>query len=293
MAKKADIGSKRLISLAPDAWAKWVTGQPGIITQEIINSEFQWVSRDSDVLIKATHPQHGPFLILNELQLRYTTVMPRRVRAYTGLAEEKYNLPVYPVLINFLPPAKTITIAPNYQSNFLGLQSRQDYRIINLWEIDANLAFQEDLLSLLPFVPIMQNGDTPEMLQQAAQQLRQNETLDEFSPLLGFFANFVMDSALVQQILRWDMVILEESPWYHEIIRRGEVRGQATGMAQGRQEEASDMILRQLTRRAGPIAPDLETQIRSFPREQLETLGDALLDFSGPNDLITWLNQNT
>jgi predicted transposase YdaD len=89
------------------------------------------------------------------------------------------------------------------------------------------------------------------------------------------------------------MVILEESPWYHEIIRRGEVRGQATGIAQGRQEEASDMILRQLTRRAGPIAPDLEIQIRSFPREQLETLGDALLDFSGPNDLTAWLNQNT
>jgi predicted transposase YdaD len=81
--------------------------------------------------------------------------MPCRVRAYTGLAEEKYNLPVYPVLINFLPPAKTVTIAPNYQSNFLGIQTRQDYRIINLWEVDANLAFQEDLLSLLPFVPIM------------------------------------------------------------------------------------------------------------------------------------------
>jgi predicted transposase YdaD len=284
MVKKADIGSKRLISLSPAAWAKWVTGQTGIIAQEIINSEFQWISRDSDVLIKAQHPQHGPFLILNELQLNYTSAMPRRVRAYTALAEEKYNLPVYPVLINFLPPAKTVTIAPNYSSNFLGIHAHQDYRIINLWEIDANLAFQADLLSLLPFVPIMQNGGTPEMLEQAAYQLRQNQTLDEFSPLLGFFANFVLDSALVQQILRWDMVVLEESPWYNEIIRRGEARG--------RQEEACDMVLRQLVRRVGSIAPQIEVQVRSLQREQLENLGDALLDFTSPTDLVTWMNRN-
>jgi predicted transposase YdaD len=285
MVKKADIGGKRLISLSPDAWAKWVTGQPGIITQEIINSEFQWISRESDVLIKATHPKHGPFLILNELQLRYSNVMPRRVRAYTGLAEEKYNLPVYPVLINFLPPAKTTKIAPRYKSNFLGLQARQDYRIINLWEIDASLAFQPDLLSLLPFVPIMQNGDTPEMLEQAAYQLRQNQTLDEFSPLLGFFANFVLDSALVQQILRWDMVVLEESPWYNEIISRGEARGET----RGRQEEACEMVLGLLNRRTGSIHPQVEIQIRSLKREQLEQLVYALLDFTSPADLTTWL----
>jgi predicted transposase YdaD len=76
MVKKADIGSKCLISLAPDAWAQWVTQQPNIITGEILSSEFQWISRESDVLIKANHPEHGPFLILNELQLRYTNPMP-------------------------------------------------------------------------------------------------------------------------------------------------------------------------------------------------------------------------
>jgi predicted transposase YdaD len=130
----------------------------------------------------------------------------------------------------------------------------------------------------------MQNGGTPEMLEEAAYQLRQSKTLDEFSPLLGFFANFVLDSNLVQQILRWDMVVLEESPWYNEIIRRGEARG--------RQEEACDMVLRQLVRRVGSIAPQIEIQVRSLQREQLENLGDALLDFASPTDLVTWLNGN-
>jgi predicted transposase YdaD len=171
----------------------------------------------------------------------------------------------------FLPPAKTITIAPNYQSTFLGIHAHQDYRIINLWELDANLAFQADLLSLLPFVP-------PEMLEQAAYQLRQNKTLDEFSPLLGFFANFVLDSNLVQQILRWDMVVLEESPWYNEIIRRGETRG--------RQEEACEMVLGLLTRRTGSITPQIEIQIRSLKREQLER-PPRLHQPRRPHDLAT------
>jgi predicted transposase YdaD len=131
----------------------------------------------------------------------------------------------------------------------------------------------------------MQNGDTPEMLEQAAYQLRQNKTLDEFSPLLGFFANFVLDSALVQQILRWDMVVLEESPWYNEIISRGEARGET----RGRQEEACEMVLGLLNRRTGSIPPQVEIQIRSLKREQLEQLVYDLLDFTSPADLTTWL----
>jgi predicted transposase YdaD len=284
MVKTADIGSKRLISLAPDAWARWVTQQANITPQEILSSEFQWISRESDVLIKATHPEHGKFMILNELQLRYTTRMPRRVRAYAGLAEERYDLPVYPVLVNLLPPPKTVTIASSYSSNFLGLRAQQDYRVINLWEIDANQAFQPDLLALIPFVPIMPGGDTPEMLEEAARELRQHETLSDFTPLLGFFANFVLDSALVQQILRWDMVVLEESPWYNEILRRGEVRGEE----RGRQDEASALILRQLQRRLGAIDPTLQAQVVALSLPRLETLSEALLDFSSPADLMAW-----
>jgi predicted transposase YdaD len=42
-----------------------------------------------------------------------------------------------------------------------------------------------------------------------------------------------LDSALVQQIMRWDMAVLTESPWYQQILREGEARGQQ----EGRREE--------------------------------------------------------
>lgn len=71
MSQPADISTKRLISLAPNNWVKWVTQIPDVYAGEILNSEFQWLSRESDVLIRVENPQYGKFLVLNELQLRY------------------------------------------------------------------------------------------------------------------------------------------------------------------------------------------------------------------------------
>ena len=160
MAKKSDIGGKRLIGLNPTAWGHWVMGDETIQVQEILNSELQWIERESDVLLKAYSPKHGDFILLNELQLRHDEKMPRRMRAYAGLVEEKYGLPVYPVVINILRPGTTVTIASCYESEIMGCRAYQDYRVINLWEIEASVVFEQDLSSLLPFVPILKGGDT-------------------------------------------------------------------------------------------------------------------------------------
>ncbi|MGH2415047.1 MAG: Rpn family recombination-promoting nuclease/putative transposase [Microcystaceae cyanobacterium] len=233
MAKPADIGGKRLISLAPDAWVKWVTQSPDVFAREILACEFQWISRESDVVVKAYHSQIGEFLVLNELQLRYNTRLPLRMRAYAALAEERYNLPVYPVLINILSPSKTVGIVDSYESQVFGLQARQDYRVINLWEVDAQIVFQQPLLSLLPFVPVLKGGDEVAVVQQAVQLLRADEQLNELEPLLAFFASFVLSTPLVQQIMRWDMAVLRESPWYQQILQEGEKRGLLSGIELG------------------------------------------------------------
>ncbi len=233
MAKPADIGGKRLISLAPDAWVKWVTQSADVSAGEVLSSEFQWISRESDVVVKAYHPQIGEFLVLNELQLRYNIRLPRRIRAYAALAEEKYNLPVYPVLINILPPSETMVIATGYESQVLGLQARQDYRVINLWEVNAEMVFQQPLPSLLPFVPVLLGGNDVAVVQQAVQLLRADEQLNELEPLLAFFASFVLSTRLVRQIMRWDMAVLHESPWYQEILQQGEIRGEIRGLLLG------------------------------------------------------------
>lgn len=282
--QKSDIGSKRLISLSPNQWVRWLTDNHDLTVREILSSEFQWVARENDVLLKVYSPQDGEFLLLNELQLRYSPKMPQRIRAYAALAEERYNLPVYPVLINILPISTTQVIPNFYHSEVMGMMAHQDYRVINLWEVEANLVFEQQLSALLPFVPILKNGANETTVRQALQLLRADEQLQELEPLLSFFASFVLEIPLVQQIMRWDMSILRESPWYQEILKEG--------LEQGLRQEGVNLVLRLIRRRFGAVSSTTQMQIEGLSTPDLENLAEALLDFTEISDLEQWIKQN-
>ena len=282
--QKSDIGSKRLISLSPNQWVRWLTDNRDLTVREILSSEFQWVARENDVLLKVYSPQDGEFLLLNELQLRYSPKMPQRIRAYAALAEERYNLPVYPVLINILPISTTQVIPNFYHSEVMGMMAHQDYRVINLWEVEANLVFEQQLSALLPFVPILKNGANETTVRQALQLLRADEQLQELEPLLSFFASFVLEIPLVQQIMRWDMSILRESPWYQEILKEG--------LEQGLRQEGVNLVLRLIRRRFGAVSSTTQMQIEGLSTPDLENLAEALLDFTEISDLEQWFKQN-
>ncbi|MDM7938695.1 MAG: DUF2887 domain-containing protein [Cyanobium sp. CZS 48M] len=76
-------------------------------------------------------------------------------------------------------------------------------------------------------------------------------------------------------------------------IEEGRQEGEARGEARGRAQEAATVTLRQLNRRCGPLNEATSTLIRALELEQLEALAEALLDFSGPADLATWLAEHT
>ncbi|MGK7931830.1 MAG: Rpn family recombination-promoting nuclease/putative transposase [Microcystaceae cyanobacterium] len=299
MVKKADLGSKRLISLSPDRWVQWIMERSDIQVKEIVSEEFQWLERESDVLIKVSSPLEGEFILANEIQLRYKNNLPQRMRNYTALAEEKYNLPVYPVLINILPFQSPQVIPTAYESEFMGIRAYQDYRVINLWEIDVNLVFDKNLTSLLPFVPILQGGDDPPKVRQALRGLREDETLQDLEPLLSFFASFVLEIPVVRDIMRWDMTVLRESPWYNTILEEGWQGGHQAGYQAGREEGREEglkqgettLVLRLLDKQFNSVDESIKAQIRTLNTNQLEALGEALLDFTVVEDVGTWLAQ--
>ena len=68
---------------------------------------------------------------------------------------------------------------------------------------------------------------------------------------------------------------------YQEIFGLGEASGEARGEAK--------VTLRLLTRRCGPLSKATTARIQALELEQLEALAEALLDFSGPEDLAAWL----
>ncbi len=291
MTKKADIGSKRLISLSPNSWVKWVTNDPTVEAQAIIDSEFQWISRESDVLMRATSPTYGDFLVLNELQSRYPVVMPRRVRAYSALAEEKFALPVFPVLINILPPSAGVTIATCYSSTFMGIHAHQDYRVINLWELEAEMVFQRSLVALMPYVPVMRGGSEEAVMRRALHSLRADETLHDLEPLLGFFASLVSDPAYIAQFMRLNMVAIEETPLYKEILQTGRIQGREEGREEGLQRGVEQTIQRIIALRFGSLPPDIPLRLAGRTTAELDALIEVVLTMESPDALRQYLDR--
>ncbi|NET11697.1 MAG: Rpn family recombination-promoting nuclease/putative transposase [Okeania sp. SIO1H6] len=277
MTKKVDISSKRIIGISPSRWVEWVTEITNVTVEEIISSDFQWVSREGDVLLSVSSQEHGEFLVLNEMQLRYNTEMPRRMRAYAALAEEKYKKPVYPVLINILQPSTPTEIVNCYESEFLDVRAYQNYRVINLWEVEAQAVFQQPLPSLLPFIPILKGGGEEATVRQALQLLREDEELLELENLLAFFATFVLKTEIVQQIMRWDMAVLQESPWYQQILQEGvkigEQRGEQRGIEIGEQRGILSGIELGLELKFGESGKEIFSEINVIENIQvLETI---------------------
>ena len=59
----------------------------------------------------------------------------------------------------------------------------------------------------------------------------------------------------------------------------------------GNKQGEQRLVIRQLNRRIGEIDASLIERIQGLSIEQLENLGEALLDFSSVADLENWLNQ--
>lgn len=60
----------------------------------------------------------------------------------------------------------------------------------------------------------------------------------------------------------------------------------------GRTEERQELILRQLTRKLGPLPEAVPIWVVALSPDTLLDLSEALLDFSSLSDLTDWLERN-
>jgi predicted transposase YdaD len=68
--------------------------------------------------------------------------------------------------------------------------------------------------------------------------------------------------------------------------------GEKKGLQQGLQQGEANLTIRQLKRRCGNLTAIQEQKVRSLSISQLESLGEALLDFQNMSDLENWLQDN-
>jgi hypothetical protein len=80
--------------------------------------------------------------------------------------------------------------------------------------------------------------------------------------------------------------------WRQETLQEGRQEGRQEGIQLGLQQGERSLVLRLLSRRVGALSPELLSKVETLSLLQLEALGEALLDFTNPKDLETWLQTN-
>ncbi|MCP2731067.1 Rpn family recombination-promoting nuclease/putative transposase [Limnofasciculus baicalensis] len=117
--------------------------------------------------------------------------------------------------------------------------------------------------------------------------MKQSSTLEAIPETMGAIPE-IEKAMRIANLANLSLEELEDVEKEQMLIedRRGEI---LKGKEEGLQEGQVRLIIRQLERRLGAIDPDTQTRISELSIEQLENLGEALLDFSTSADLIAWL----
>ena len=71
----------------------------------------------------------------------------------------------------------------------------------------------------------------------------------------------------------------------------GRAEGRTEGRAEGQQQGEVALVLRLLRRRLGTVSAEVENRIRALPVAELEALGEALLDWHTPAELMAWFQR--
>ncbi|AFW95347.1 hypothetical protein ANA_C12630 [Anabaena sp. 90] len=88
----------------------------------------------------------------------------------------------------------------------------------------------------------------------------------------------------IQKMLNLKEADITQTRFYQEVLEIGEKKGLQQGEA--------NLTIRQLKRRCGNLTAIQEQKVRSLTIPELESLGEALLDFQNMSDLENWLQDN-
>ncbi|MFN7850402.1 MAG: DUF2887 domain-containing protein [Dolichospermum sp.] len=106
------------------------------------------------------------------------------------------------------------------------------------------------------------------------------------SILVNKFTQLTLEE--IQKMLNLKEADITQTRFYQEVLEIGEKKGLQQGVQQGE----ANLTIRLLKRRCGNLTAIQEQKVRSLSISQLESLGEALLDFQNMSDLENWLQDN-
>ena len=273
---------KYLAEQYPTEFAQWLSTQEVTGSIKVLKTELnvEPIRADSLTLLQtANQILHIEFQTLPDSN----PPLPLRMLDYWVRLKRQYRCHIEQVVI-FLKATNSDAVFINELTD---INTNHRYQVIRLWEQDSAPLLASP--ALLPLATLARSDAPNTLLEQVVTQLdrieepRQRENL---AACVDVLAGLRFDKNLVRQLLREEM--MQESVTYQDILQKGAQKGRI----EGRREATLSLVMRLLTRRFGAINPELQERVRRLALEQLEELGEALLDFQTVADLGIWLEKH-
>jgi predicted transposase YdaD len=267
---------KLLSEKYPANFASWVLDTPQT-SVEVLKTELS---------IEPIRADYVTFLQLEgrilhiefQTKLESTPPLPLRMLDYWVRLYRLYRLPITQVIVLLLPPVSNTLI----ETSFNVETTNHQYRVIRMWEENPEFFLNDE--ALLPLASLAATSQPQSLLQQVAARVEQveNQKRAEVSMYTQILAGLKYKQDLIQQLFRENM--MRESVIYQKILKEGRAEGRAEGLTRER-----SLVIRLLIKRVGELPQNVLERIENLSLEQLENLGEALLDFQGIADLLSWL----
>jgi hypothetical protein len=234
-------------------------------------------------------------LVHVEHQARRERRIGLRLLAYAVWLMEQSGLPVYPILVTSYD--RPTTAEPDRLVVRVRGRPVLDFRyhVIQLNRLDWRrfLRLKNPAATALMAKMKIRAEDRVKV---KAQVLRLLATMrldrEKMDLIAGFVDSYLALTAKEELALRAELdkvLDIEQKATVMELMTSWERKGRTEGRAEGRAEGELTVIKRQLVRRVGPLSPALMGQVSRLSERQLEALAEALLDFTGVEDLQAWL----
>lgn len=248
---------------------------------------------EADLVMKVKFRGENAFFLVHvENQAKAQPDFPRRMFGYFALLTKKYRLPVYPVVIfsydapQRQEPDRFVVAFPNKTV------LKFEYTVIQLnrlpWRRFVNQP--NPVASALMAKMKMTARDRPRVKLECLRLLARLKLDPARSKLIGgFIDSYLALTAQEMKQYEREMATLqpEEKQMASVLISSWERKGINQGINQGKEE----LVVRMLRRRFGDVPAPLAERLKNLSSEQLDDLGEALLDFTAPSDLEQWLSQ--
>jgi predicted transposase YdaD len=271
------------------------------VDKEVFTDITAGVRHEADLVVKARFKgTDSCFLIHVETQAHPQSEFPRRLFSYFARLYEKYNLPIYPIVVFSFDRPKSIQPC-QYEVRFPDREVLKfNYAVVQLNQLSWRDFMQQPNPVAAALMAKMTIA-TKDRAHVKLECLRLLATLKlnraQQYMISGFVDTYLDLTAKELEIYRRDKRVLSEPE--QELImeietswkREGRLEGRLEGLQEGRLEEIVSVVCRLLQHRFGTVEHTVLERVRLLKYEQLKVLSEALLDFAAIADLHKWLEQ--